>query len=84
MHLALTNDEGWQLEIPGLDELTSVGLKRCFGERSVSTLTFYIRLASTFNSQYGFIFLSVDLTEEKCLLTQLGSGPYAEGQQYYT
>lgn len=34
MHLALTNDEGWRLEIPGLDELTSVGSKRCFGERS--------------------------------------------------
>ncbi len=31
-----------------------------------------------------FIFRSVDLTEERCLLTQLGSGPYAEGQQYYT
>ena len=30
MHLALTNDEGWRLEIPGLPELTSVGSKRCF------------------------------------------------------
>jgi hexosaminidase len=35
MHIALTNDEGWRLEIPGLDELTSVGSKRCFGERRV-------------------------------------------------
>eukprot|EP00804_Cyclotella_cryptica_P021355 CCRYP_001596-RA/>CCRYP_001596-RA protein AED:0.10 eAED:0.10 QI:1299/1/1/1/0.55/0.6/10/474/1295 len=30
MHLALTNDEGWRLEIPGLEELTSVGSRRCF------------------------------------------------------
>jgi len=30
LHLALTNDEGWRLEIPGLEELTSVGSKRCF------------------------------------------------------
>lgn len=34
LHLALTNDEGWRLAIPGLDELTSVGSKRCFGECS--------------------------------------------------
>lgn len=32
LHLALTNDEGWRLEIQGLEELTSVGSKRCFGE----------------------------------------------------
>ena len=32
VHLALTNDEGWRLEIPGLEELTTVGSKRCFGE----------------------------------------------------
>mmetsp|Transcript_25974 Transcript_25974/g.58264 ORF Transcript_25974/g.58264 Transcript_25974/m.58264 type:complete len:1141 (+) Transcript_25974:342-3764(+) len=30
LHFALTNDEGWRLEIPGLDELTDVGSKRCF------------------------------------------------------
>ena len=30
LHLAMTNDEGWRLEIPGLEELTSVGSKRCF------------------------------------------------------
>ena len=30
MHLAMTNDEGWRLQIPGLEELTSVGSKRCF------------------------------------------------------
>jgi len=55
MHLAFTNDEGWRLEIPGLEELTSVGSKRCF-----------------------------DPNEDTCLLTQLGSGPDAEEQQYYT
>ena len=29
LHLHLTDDEGWRLEIPGLPELTSVGGKRC-------------------------------------------------------
>ena len=38
LHLALTNDEGWRLEIPGLEELKSVGSKRCFGECSISFL----------------------------------------------
>ncbi|KAL9180069.1 hypothetical protein ACHAXT_008039, partial [Thalassiosira profunda] len=55
LHLALTNDEGWRLEIPGLEELTTVGSKRCF-----------------------------DLEESTCLLTQLGSGPDAEGGLFYT
>ena len=31
LHLAMTNDEGWRLQIPGLSELTSVGSRRCFG-----------------------------------------------------
>ncbi|EKO3658321.1 beta-N-acetylhexosaminidase [Vibrio metschnikovii] len=30
LHLHLTDDEGWRLEIPGLPELTEVGAKRCF------------------------------------------------------
>lgn len=48
LHMHLTDDEGWRLEIPGLPELTSVGSKRCD-----------------------------DLSEETCLLSQLGSGPNA-------
>ncbi|KAL7552772.1 hypothetical protein ACHAWF_018597 [Thalassiosira exigua] len=55
LHLGLTNDEGWRLEIPGLEELTRVGSKRCF-----------------------------DLSEDTCLLTQLGSGPDAEEHQFYS
>ncbi|MEN3160234.1 family 20 glycosylhydrolase [Alkalimonas sp. NCh-2] len=50
LHLHLTEDEGWRLEIPGLPELTEVGANRCF-----------------------------DLSEQQCLLTQLGTGPYASG-----
>ena len=50
LHLHLTEDEGWRLEIPGLPELTSVGAFRCF-----------------------------DLTEQQCLLTQLGTGPNKQG-----
>ncbi|MCM2679037.1 family 20 glycosylhydrolase [Echinimonas agarilytica] len=30
LHIGLTNDEGWRIEIPSLPELTHVGAKRCF------------------------------------------------------
>ncbi len=30
LHLHLTEDEGWRLEIPGLPELTEIGATRCF------------------------------------------------------
>jgi hexosaminidase len=50
LHLHLTEDEGWRLEIPGLPELTQIGAHRCF-----------------------------DLTEQQCLLTQLGTGPHKTG-----
>jgi len=57
LHLHLTEDEGWRLEIPGLPELTDVGAYRCF-----------------------------DLTEQSCLLTQLGTGPHksGSGNGYYS
>ncbi|GFO15383.1 beta-hexosaminidase-like [Plakobranchus ocellatus] len=29
LHLHLTDDEGWRIEIPGLEELVSVGSRRC-------------------------------------------------------
>ncbi|WP_232522407.1 family 20 glycosylhydrolase [Marinimicrobium alkaliphilum] len=50
LHLHLTEDEGWRLEIPGLPELTDIGGHRCF-----------------------------DLSERRCLLTQLGTGPHTSG-----
>ncbi|MDO6746774.1 family 20 glycosylhydrolase [Gilvimarinus sp. 1_MG-2023] len=57
LHLHLTEDEGWRLQIPGLPELTDIGAKRCF-----------------------------DLAESECLMTQLGTGPFASGSGngYYT
>ncbi len=57
LHLHLTEDEGWRLQIPGLPELTDVGGSRCF-----------------------------DLTEQTCILTQLGTGPHksGSGNGYYT
>ncbi|MDX3775677.1 family 20 glycosylhydrolase [Chromatiaceae bacterium AAb-1] len=57
LHLHLTEDEGWRLEIPGLPELTAIGAYRCF-----------------------------DLTEQQCLLTQLGTGPHktGSGNGYYS
>lgn len=50
LHLHLSDDEGWRVEISGLEELTEIGGKRCF-----------------------------DLTEQHCLLTQLGTGPDKSG-----
>lgn len=57
LHLHLTEDEGWRIEIPGLPELTEIGATRCF-----------------------------DLTEQTCLLTQLGTGPHrtGSGNGYYS
>lgn len=57
LHLGLTNDEGWRLEIPGLPELTEVGGNRCH-----------------------------DLSETKCILPQLGSGPGSDnmGSGFYS
>ena len=57
LHLHLTEDEGWRLEIPGLPELTDIGGTRCF-----------------------------DLSEQRCLLTQLGTGPHktGSGNGFYT
>ncbi len=57
LHLHLSEDEGWRLEIPGLPELTDIGAQRCF-----------------------------DLTEQRCLLTQLGTGPHksGSGNGFYT
>lgn len=57
LHLHLSDDEGWRLEIPGLPELTEIGAHRCF-----------------------------DLSEQHCLLTQLGTGPSTSGSGngYYT
>ncbi|BBP96214.1 chitobiase [Burkholderia sp. SFA1] len=46
LHLHLSDDEGWRIEIPGLPELTEIGAKRCH-----------------------------DLTETRCLVPQLASGP---------
>jgi len=38
LHLHLSDDEGWRLEIPGLPELTDVGAKRCFDPEETSCL----------------------------------------------
>lgn len=38
LHLHLTDDEGWRIEIPGLPELTEIGANRCFDEQEKSCL----------------------------------------------
>jgi hexosaminidase len=56
LHLHLSDDEGWRIQIPGLPELTDIGGQRCH-----------------------------DLSESRCLLPQLGSGPNNEsGGGYLT
>lgn len=57
LHLHLTDDEGWRIEIADLPELTQIGAYRCF-----------------------------DLSEQQCLLTQLGTGPHksGSGNGFYT
>jgi hexosaminidase len=57
LHLHLSDDEGWRVEIAGLPELTDVGGRRCH-----------------------------DLEEQRCLLPQLGSGPFDDnsGSGYYS
>lgn len=57
LHLHLSDDEGWRVEIADLPELTDVGGRRCH-----------------------------DLEEQRCLLPQLGSGPFDDnsGSGYYS
>ncbi|MBW3696306.1 beta-N-acetylhexosaminidase [Vibrio sp. T187] len=38
LHLHLTDDEGWRIEIPGLPELTDIGSNRCFDLEEKSCL----------------------------------------------
>ncbi|XP_060070933.1 beta-hexosaminidase-like [Ylistrum balloti] len=38
LHLHLSDDEGWRLEIPGLPELTEFGSKRCHGDKNKKCL----------------------------------------------
>ena len=51
LHLHLSDDEGWRVEIPQLPELTDIGAYRCH-----------------------------DLSETRCILPQLGSGPHRDAQ----
>lgn len=37
LHLHLTEDQGWRLEIPGLQELTDFGAHRCYGNFNSTT-----------------------------------------------
>lgn len=38
LHLRLTDDEGWRIEIDGLPELTTIGASRCFDPSQTSCL----------------------------------------------
>ncbi|MGO3799324.1 MAG: beta-N-acetylhexosaminidase [Vibrio casei] len=59
LHLHLTDDEGWRLQIPGLPELTDIGGQRCFDESETSCLL--PQLGSGANSDnFGSGFFTTD------------------------
>ncbi|MDK9764309.1 carbohydate-binding domain-containing protein [Vibrio sp. D420a] len=57
LHLHLTDDEGWRLEIPGLPELTEVGANRCFDIEEKSCLLPQLGSGST-TDNFGSGFFS--------------------------
>jgi len=58
LHLHLSDDEGWRIEIPGLPELTEVGSRRCFDPGEMHCLV--PQLASGPENQSGGGYLSRD------------------------
>ena len=61
--------------MPWLEELTSVGSKRCFGECSISFLSSFDTFSITSKLINHDMTLSFGFA--------LGSGPYSDKQQYY-
>lgn len=58
LHLHLSDDEGWRIEIPGLPELTEVGARRCFDPSETHCLL--PELASGPENQSGGGYLTRD------------------------
>ena len=63
LHLHLTDDEGWRLEIPGLPELTEVGANRCFDLEEKSCLLPQLGSGSTTDNFGSGFFSKADYVE---------------------
>lgn len=63
LHLHLTDDEGWRLEIPGLPELTEVGANRCFDVEEKSCLLPQLGSGSTSDNFGSGYFSKADYVE---------------------
>ena len=63
LHLHLTDDEGWRLEIPGLPELTEVGSNRCFDLEEKSCLLPQLGSGSTSDNFGSGYFSKADYVE---------------------
>ena len=63
LHLHLTDDEGWRLEIPGLPELTEVGANRCFDVEEKSCLLPQLGSGSTTDNFGSGHFSKADYVE---------------------
>ncbi|MGR5554681.1 beta-N-acetylhexosaminidase [Vibrio fortis] len=63
LHLHLTDDEGWRLEIPGLPELTEVGANRCFDLDEKSCLLPQLGSGSTTDNFGSGFFSKVDYVD---------------------
>ncbi len=63
LHLHLTDDEGWRLEIPGLPELTDVGSNRCYDPEEKSCLLPQLGSGSTSDNFGSGFFSKADYVE---------------------
>ncbi|KAK3101772.1 hypothetical protein FSP39_006235 [Pinctada imbricata] len=74
LHLHLTDDEGWRIEIPGLPELTEVGSQRCH-DLSETVCLLPQHGSGPDNSTLGSGYLSVDDYKE---IVQRAEGQHIE------
>lgn len=63
LHLHMTEDEGWRIEIPGLPELTEVGAFRCFDLSETQCLMPQLGSGPNKNSAGNGFLSAADLTE---------------------
>ncbi|WP_067467429.1 family 20 glycosylhydrolase [Actinomadura macra] len=76
LHLGLTNDEGWRLEIPGLPELTGFGSRRAFDLKETGALHQGMGSANDLGDGDGIAGKPRDATE-----ANLGRGPEYQGYE---
>ena len=63
LHLHLTDDEGWRLQIPGLPELTEIGGQRCFDLAETRCLLTQLGAGPNTNGSGNGFFSTADFIE---------------------